>query len=240
MEHQQNISGLVRLREMQRQAALYASDPEKTEQGDKIVKGKLANHFRDRATVLGIKGHAFTEWVEDTAAEGLCLAMKEFAKWNRQRSPFWNWTFEHAKSFGTRWMDRFERENSMRERLADKLFPSLGANGVRDINIDWTESIEVRLAADQMMMAELSETQQRMLKRHADGFSIVEIAESEGYSPDTVQRYINRAQDKARKVAHRYEFGGLRVNQRPKQREPASAPFLPPPDPPRTTRRPTV
>lgn len=91
-----------------------------------------------------------------------------------------------------------------------------------------------------MVFAELSETQQRMLKRHADGFSIFEISESEGYSPDTVQRYINRAQDKARTVAQRYGFEGLRVNQRPKQREPASAPFLPPPDLPRTTRRPTV
>lgn len=133
MEHQQNISGLVRLREMQRQADLYASNPEKTEQDEKSVKGMLANHFRERATVLGIKGHAFTEWIEDIAAEGLCLAMQAFVKWNRQRSPFWNWTFLHAKSFGTRWMDRFEREHSVRERLADKLFPPRGTKGLRDV-----------------------------------------------------------------------------------------------------------
>lgn len=240
MEHQQNVSELVRLREMQKRASLYAGDPEKTEQDDKIVKGKIANHFRNRAKVLCIRGDAYTDWVEDIAAEGLCLAMKAFEKWQPERSPFWNWVFLHARSFGTRWMDRFEKKNGVLEELASQTAVPHRASYLRESSADGTDSVRACVSLEQLIAAELSETQQKMLTLLAEGYSVQEISELEGYSPGTVQRYINRAQDKARKVAHVYGFEGLKVNQRPKQREPASTPFLPPPDPPRTTRRPTV
>lgn len=240
MEHQQNISDLVRLREMQKRASLYAGDPDKTEQDEDIVKGKLANHFRNRAKVLRLLGNAYTDWVEDIASEGLCLAMKAFEKWQPERGPFWNWVFLHARSFGTRWMDRFERKNGVLEELASQAAVPHGASYLRESVADDTDSVRVRISVEQLIAAELSETQQNMLKRLAQGYSIKEISELEGYSPGTVQRYINRAQDKARTVAQRYGFEGLRVNQRPKQREPASTAFLPPPDLPRTTRRPTA
>lgn len=231
MEHQQNINGLVRLREMRRQADLYASDPEKTEQDEKIVKGKLANHFRNRAKMLRLMGNAYTEWVEDIASEGLCLAMKAFPKWQPERGPFWNWVFLHARSFGTRWMDRFERKYGLLEELASQTAVPHGASYLRESVADDTGSVRVRISVEQLIAAELSETQQTMLKLVVQGYSVKEISELEGYSPGTVQRYINRAQDKARTVAQRYGFEGLRVNQRPKQREPASTPFLPTPAP---------
>ena len=184
----------------------------------------MANTFREWTHRLGFHGDAYNDWIEDMVAEGFCLAWANVEKWDPDLSPDWNWVFLHAKSFASRWLKRLEKEKEAIARLSDAMYPEPSSPLLRDSDLSWVSTKDDHFAVEALLAAELSSTQQRMLKGLLDGFCVREIAVDEGYSVETTQRYINRAQERARKVMHLYEFQGQTSSELPRPREPSLPP----------------
>lgn len=198
----------------------------------------MANTFREWTRRLGFKGDAYNEWIEDMVAEGFCLAWANVEKWDPDRGPDWNWVFLHAKSFASRWLKKLEKEKEAINRLAETMYPNPSHPSLRETDLSWVSSKDDLLAVETLLAAELSLTQQRMLRSLHDGLCVRDIAVDEGYSVETTQRYINRAQERTRKVMHLYEFHGQRSSNLPRPREP-SRPDLPSSKPISRIRRPS-
>ena len=221
----------------ERKIQSFASDPKNFEKITRTVEAMMANAFREWTSRLGLKGDAYNDWIEDMVAEGFCLAWANVEKWDPDRGPDWNWVFLHAKSFASRWLKKLEKEKEAIDRLAEAMYPTPSHHSLRESDLLWASSKDDRLAVEALLVAELSLTQQRMLRSLHDGLCVREIAVDEGYSIETTQRYINRAQERTRKVMHLYEFHGQRSSDLPRPREPSSA-SLPSSKPTSKIRRP--
>ena len=199
----------------------FACDPKNVEKITRTVEALMANTFREWTRSLGFKGDAYNEWIEDMVAEGFCLAWANVQKWDPDRGPDWNWVFLHAKSFASKWLKRLEKEKEAINRLAEAMYSNPSHLSSRESDLSWASSKDDLLAVDALLAAELSYTQQRMLRSLHEGLCVREIAIDEGYSVETTQRYINRAQERTRKVMHLYEFHGQRSSNLPRAREPS-------------------
>lgn len=206
----------------ERQIQRFASNPQNIEKLTRTVEAAMANYFRDWARSVGIRGHAFNEWLEDMVAEGMCLAWANLDKWDPERSPDWNWVFLHAKSFASRWLKKLIREREAIEHFAEKLYPIHNSDPLlRGVDYSWVTDKDSGLAIEALLSAELSVTHQNMLNGLLEGFTVREIASREGYSVETTQRYISRAQERARKVRHLYDLDGQKDSDLPRPREPS-------------------
>lgn len=205
---EQSYESLLVQRERERKAHYFAMDPRKLETILKTTAGTIANAYRRKAKALGIEGETFTDWVEDIVTEGLYMAEKDIDKWNPTLSPDWHWVALHAKSFASRWLENLQTEYKKLERLGRAIVSS---NFLREAQSSPAHLVDHRVCIEEMLEAEFSEFQQRILRLSIDGLTIKEIAVLEGRSEQTTQRFINRAQAKARKLGHLYGFEGLRA-----------------------------
>lgn len=208
---QQKANRLAAQRQRESRASLFAMDPREIEDLIRKAQGIVANGFRKKAGVLGIRGHQFTEWVEDMVTEGFCLAEETIDKWDPERGPAWHWISMKAQNFASRWLKRFEDERETFQQFAERMFPRLESLAREAAGHGRIESFEFEICLEQLLSAELSLAQQRMLKLSHEGFSLREIAEREMRSEDTTRRFIHRAQEKARRVRPLY---GLDWNSR--------------------------